>query len=1181
MEAEMAEVIEKSPLSSVEDSGGMVGLLLQLCMWALSAFAHLLYLFYSLCSRLILALAAIHWIVKYALCVMIFAALFQFQRFVRRKLLRERLRHKDETKPSLRKRDTVLNFSKSVVRSSASLLAGGGLTKVKRKKKDRKTALKALQNLRYAEAPLSAFSEPPSAFFEASSKKISADVSEAGLPPEVIFVLRYCRMFGHFEQKIFKEIFKSTETKQIEKDAIVLQPGQADDRIYVVVEGELELHMKDLDTGEQYFVRTLRVGDSLTSLLSVLDVIVGNSSVVKTVTVKAVQPSNLAVIPSSCFLNIFEKHPDSLSNIVRIILTRLQRVTFLSLYKFFGLTHNLIVSRKESEEKGSSPHRSKLRRTKGLVTTDKGNHSSLLTAAAGDIAELFAIDSKEIEACIKLENFFANSKVISQGMHDSGVYFLIEGKMDVYLRNADDGEDQFLFTVGEGGMVGHLGVLSGDPSLMTVVAKETTLAAKISKVDFEKMAKANPAFLLNCARDLVGQLSPFVRQVDFGLDWVNVLAGTGIYTQNEKSDSIYIILNGRVRSVVKVAATGKKEFVEEYGRGEPIGDVEILKGCPRKTSVHAIRDTEMIRIPVGLFQMINHKFPKVSMHLNSRIGERVLSSLESGGSKQKFDYGANKNVATVAIVGVSKKVPTTRFAVELSHAINHIGPCKLLTWETVEDAMNVDTPSASEFKLLRWLEEQEENHRIVLYLCDYECTSWTNRCIRQADIVLLVGLGDGDPLERSPVELHWDSFENLAQKELVLLHSMKTDSPKGTIDWLNCREWCSSHHHVRLNQDVLTDIHNLGGKFRHQKPNAHMTDMARLARRLTGTSIGVVLGGGGARGISHLGVLKALETFNIPVDMIGGTSMGSFIGALYAEETDVEKCIRRSQSFAVEMGNNVKKIWDLTYPVTAMFKGAAFNTLIKLTFGETKQIEDLWLPYYCITTDISHYKERVHRHGCLWRYVRGSMSLSGFLPPICDPIDGHMLLDGGYVNNVPADVMKGNGAQTVIAVDVSSADEMNLHDFGDELSGWWLIWNKWNPFQTTVKVPTMGEIQDRLAYLGNVRQMEALKASDDIQYLRPPIEQYGTLQFKSHKDIYETGFKYGKAIVQDWIDNGLTLNLLLDRNGTRYYLADLVCDPHQTVRTLKSSVSLSGSKTDLRDVLSEEGTPNRERKFSI
>ena len=104
-----------------------------------------------------------------------------------------------------------------------------------------------------------------------------------------------------------------------------------------------------------------------------------------------------------------------------------------------------------------------------------------------------------------------------------------------------------------------------------------------------------------------------------------------------------------------------------------------------------------------------------------------------------------------------------------------------------------------------------------------------------------------------------------------------------------------------------------------------------------------------------------------------------------------------------------------------------------------------------MTTDVTQSCMRVHKMGNLWRYVRASMSLSGYLPPLCDPMDGHLLLDGGYVNNLPADVMQQQGANFIFAVDVGSQDDFNLTNYGDELSGWWLLWNKWNPFTTPVR----------------------------------------------------------------------------------------------------------------------------------
>ena len=167
--------------------------------------------------------------------------------------------------------------------------------------------------------------------------------------------------------------------------------------------------------------------------------------------------------------------------------------------------------------------------------------------------------------------------------------------------------------------------------------------------------------------------------------------------------------------------------------------------------------------------------------------------------------------------------------------------------------------------------------------------------------------------------------------------------------------------------------------------------------------------------------------------------------------------------------------------------------------------------------------------GSLWSYVRASMSLSGYLPPLCDPIDGHLLLDGGYVNNLPADVMRSMGAKMVFAVDVGSQDEVHLTNYGDTLSGWWLLWKRWCPWVTPVKVPDMAEVQSRLAYVSCVRQMEIVKTSDYCEYIRPPIDRFGTLQFGSFEEILDTGYQHGKTIFSVMTKGGLMDKIFLEK----------------------------------------------------
>lgn len=479
------------------------------------------------------------------------------------------------------------------------------------------------------------------------------------------------------------------------------------------------------------------------------------------------------------------------------------------------------------------------------------------------------------------------------------------------------------------------------------------------------------------------------------------------------------------------------------------------------------------------------------------------------------------NFRSIGLISVSDEVPVTAFALELIHAISATTSSFLLTSDYVKKILGQDAfdPSREE-ELQDWLMTQECKNRITFYQCDQTLTTWTQTCVKHADNILIIALADTEPCV-GRVERQLDHMAVRTQMELVLLHSHDAAHPSNTIQWLNMRYWCSNYHHIRcpanrvLNMNVTESmseatLRRIYADIMTSSPPDIHTDMSRLGRFLTGNTVGLVLGGGGARGAAHVGMMKAIRESNIPIDMIGGVSIGAFMSALWAQELDIEQMRLKSRKWSFTIKSLWRQILDLTYPVTAMFTGAAFNRTIRDIFGD-RQIEDLWIPYFTVTTDITSSKPRIHRFGNLWRYVRASMSLSGYLPPLCDPVDGHLLLDGGYVNNLPGDVMREvMGAKAVIAVDVGSLDETDTTNYGDELSGWWLLFNRWNPFGQKIRVPNLPEIQSRLAYISCVRQLEEVKRSDYCTYIRPPIDRFKTLQFASFDDIMEIGYKHGK-----------------------------------------------------------------------
>jgi lysophospholipid hydrolase len=408
--------------------------------------------------------------------------------------------------------------------------------------------------------------------------------------------------------------------------------------------------------------------------------------------------------------------------------------------------------------------------------------------------------------------------------------------------------------------------------------------------------------------------------------------------------------------------------------------MEVLTNTKRPSTIHAIRDTEIAIMPSTLFNALSLRHPEITMAIariiatrsNERRGGRADAMPDIASIGNGPESGNNNvNLKTVAIIPVTGLVPIVEFAERLREAFGLIGASvALLNTASVTSTLGKHAfTRIGRLKLLSWLAEQEESHRLVLYVADGGVNApWTQRCVRQADCVLLVGLGDEDPgigeFERLLI-----GMKTTARKELVLLHAERYCIPGSTSQWLKNRLWIHAHHHVqmRLKTQKMFSTNERKGTFsnlqqhlsqyypgnplharKSSSPNIFggvRSDFARVARRLLNKSVGLVLGGGGARGLSHIGIIRALEEAGIPIDMVGGTSIGSFVGGLYARENDHVSVFGRGKMFSGQVASKWRQILDLTYPVTSMFTGHAFNRAVWKCFSDTL-IEDCWLPYY-------------------------------------------------------------------------------------------------------------------------------------------------------------------------------------------------------------------------------------------
>jgi predicted acylesterase/phospholipase RssA len=370
---------------------------------------------------------------------------------------------------------------------------------------------------------------------------------------------------------------------------------------------------------------------------------------------------------------------------------------------------------------------------------------------------------------------------------------------------------------------------------------------------------------------------------------------------------------------------------------------------------------------------------------------------------------------------------------------------------------------------------------------DAAVPQWDKRCLERADELLLVAQAGGDP-DKSSIERFLPGDRDCAARQvLVLLHPDGENPPSGTKRWLEAHR-VERHHHVRLDRDG---------------------DVQRLARFVAGRAVGVALGGGGARGFAHIGVLRALAEAGVEIDLIGGTSMGAVIGAEHAlgwsEPTMLAKTARLFESW----------LSDLTLPIVSLLGGHRTARRLRECIPDV-QVEDLWLPCFCVSSNLTRADIFIHRHGSLRTAIRASAGLPGILPPVVAA--GDLLVDGAFLRNLPVDVVRElSGASTVIAVDVSAPVDLAENPWeGDSLSGWGVLWRRLNPFGDRLRVPNIAMILLRAGEIAGVAAQREMLDTAGLLYWRIPVDRFGLLDFRSARAIVEEGYRVAKERIISW-----------------------------------------------------------------
>jgi len=596
-------------------------------------------------------------------------------------------------------------------------------------------------------------------------------------------------------------------------------------------------------------------------------------------------------------------------------------------------------------------------------------------------------------------------------------------------------------------------------------------------------------------------LAPLVES----LKWHYMPGGEKVAQPDDPCTELFFVLHGRLRVFGERSEGLGFEVVEELGYGGVLGDIELLGDGLHDFRVDAARDTEVGIMDMDVFLAFADAHPMAWKNVAKSMLRHVA-----------FERGENAwrtNSTTIAILPADPDAPLHEFAEKLAAAVGELDSVAYFEPEDFDEQIasfiNEDLVAGkwsqddvaewdeTDRAVMKYLGEQEEKNRFLIFETDAEFSNWTRRCIRQADKVFVVARSVYDPA-LTPGERHlfheWEGSD-LVKTELVLFEADDVDVPSGTAEWLAHRPAIQTVHHIKLGDE------------------GHM---AHLARIVAGRDVGLVLGGGGARGNAHVGVLKALREVGVPIDRVGGTSAGGGMSAMIASGRDVETIKKDSHHAFVEMA----PFSSFDLPYASLMNKESVEAPARWLYGEL-DIEDLWLPFFCVSCDLAEAERVVHRRGRVWKAIRATTALPAVLPPVF--LRGQVLVDGGVVDNTPIAEMKIDNRGPTILVDVSPPEpDMVGDDIVDMPNNGDVLLSIFHPLLQPRRVPNIASIIVRTMTVSS-SNVHPEKLTD--LFIAPAIAGYGVVEFEAMDELVALGYNATMVALEKRHDDPAFLEL--------------------------------------------------------
>jgi NTE family protein len=562
----------------------------------------------------------------------------------------------------------------------------------------------------------------------------------------------------------------------------------------------------------------------------------------------------------------------------------------------------------------------------------------------------------------------------------------------------------------------------------------------------------------------------------------NIARGDLLVLEGEPSDSFFVVIHG----AFEVCRSDSPIPIAQIRAGEVIGEIGFFAGTPRTATVTAIRDAMVMELDRAAYEQIEREIPSLQATLLSALAQR-LGNVSAQLSPQQSPIKAR----TIALVqGGNEPVPP-RFFLELRDSLAKAGVCTV-DHENIKKRFKDFNPDSNEVR--HWLNALEWEESLVVYFADSDLTEWTRKCIRQADIVLIAVRGQAPANTLTPVEDFVCKVHSEKARRLVIVHDQRSSAVSGTSEWLS-RIDVFLHHHLSIEDDH---------------------DFKSLVRFLTGRAVGFAGGGGGGFGPAHIGIYKAFREHGVNFDIFIGTSVGAAITAGFAMRLSPERIDEGTHDIFI----NSRGFKRPTWPRYALLDHKNFDDALARNYGADIQVEDMWHPFFAVTTNLSCQQLELIRTGPVWKAVRASASIPGILPPVFTE-NGTMLVDGGVMDNAPLAPLKVFKAGPNLVVHFGRQEEQRFDCQYEKIPGRReLVTAILNPFKRRSLPRAPGVASVLMRSMMAHQHYKLSTGPEDLILQPPPFPGASFMSFDQHSKVFHASYEWAMKIIDELQQSG-------------------------------------------------------------